>query len=124
MRRMRWLNEHVINRSKTALFFLWSRLAFVPSFVKRNARAVVYGLCTVGVLWWLSGFGGRQGLWQVYKLRLVEQDLTRRVQALEVEHQKVLVKLDRFRKDPLAQEEAVREGLGYVRPNELTFEIE
>jgi cell division protein FtsB len=72
---------------------------------------------------WISGIFGNSGLIQAYKLSLVKRELSLRISALEKEKLKLNQTYHELQSDSFVQEQAIRDTLGYVGPNELVFEI-
>ena len=84
------------------------------------ALAVVLLTWTVSI----SGVFGNSGLLQAYRLSRVQRDLDLRVRALENDHVRLQTMAQALEKDPLVQEYAIRETLGFVRDKELVFEFQ
>ena len=74
-------------------------------------------------VFWISGIFGNSGLIQAYKLSLVKRELSLRISALEKEKIKLNQTHHELQSDSFVQEQAIRDTLGYVGPNELVFEI-
>ena len=71
----------------------------------------------------ISGIFGNSGVVQAYKLSQVRRDMTLRIKALDNEKLRLQASLQALERDPLTQELAIRETLGFVRSNELVFEV-
>lgn len=76
-----------------------------------------------GWLIWISGVFGNSGVLQAYQLAQVRRDMSLRVRALENERVYLKTNLRALEHDPLVQEQAIRETLGFVRSGELVFEF-
>lgn len=88
-------------------------------------RKRVWFVCGGLLLWgvWISGIFGNSGLIQMRNLAEVKRDMTLRIKALENEKLKLTGSLSSLEHDPLVQEQAIRETLGFVRSGELVFEF-
>lgn len=97
-------------------------------FSLRNDRGRIqktWYVVGAAVLWltWISGVFGNNGILQASRLSDARHELTMRVKAMEAEKQRLEASLAGLHKDPVAQEKAIRETLGFVRENELVFEF-
>lgn len=77
------------------------------------------------VVWavWISGVFGNSGVLQAYRLANARYEFGQRIKALESEKSVLESALSGLERDPLSQERAIRESLGFVRENELVFEF-
>lgn len=73
---------------------------------------------------WISGVFGNSGVLQAYRLSNARYELGQRIKALESEKARLEAHLAGLDHDPLSQERAIRETLGFVRENELVFEFQ
>jgi cell division protein FtsB len=72
---------------------------------------------------WISGAFGNSGIIHAYQLSKLRREMSLKVSALETERLRLSKQLNLLEHDPLTQEKAVREVLGYVRPTEIIFEF-
>jgi cell division protein FtsB len=93
-------------------------------------RGITPLLLLVGVLVLLNGllfqsiFFSSQGIFGFRKQCAQVEDLETKMLNLREENQKLFRKIQAFKNSPRAQEKMVREGLGWIRENELLIEFQ
>ncbi|MBI2604646.1 MAG: septum formation initiator family protein [Deltaproteobacteria bacterium] len=100
------------------------RKAEVKPFLEQGRRKgrILLALFAAWIVW-ISGVFGNSGVLQAYRLSNARYELGQRIKALESEKSVLESALSGLERDPLAQERAIRETLGFVRENELVFEF-
>jgi cell division protein FtsB len=89
----------------------------------KTRRHWIYLSILAAWLVWISGVFGNSGVWQAYQLAQVRRDMALKIRALENEKIRLQSVAHDLEKNPYTQEVAIRETLGFVRPNELVFEF-
>jgi cell division protein FtsB len=71
----------------------------------------------------LLAMAGERGFFEVYQFNRHLRHVESRIQALEVENERMRLQVIGLRSDPYQIEKLAREDLGLVRPDEIIFEI-
>ena len=71
----------------------------------------------VGLFHFLEGFHG----WQ--EARTMKQQYLEELKELELEHDRLKVRIEKLKTDAFTKEQLVREKLGYVKPGETVYKI-
>jgi cell division protein FtsB len=91
--------------------------------IEKQHRIVIGGGIGCFSLLWLLAMAGDGGFFEVYRFNRHLQHVESRIQALEVENERLRTQVTRLRSDPYQIEKLAREDLGLVRPDEIIFEI-
>jgi cell division protein FtsB len=91
--------------------------------IEKQHRIVIGGGIGCFLLLSLLAMAGDRGFFEVYQFSRHLQHIEGRIQALEVENERLRMQVTRLRSDPYQIEKLAREDLGLVRPDEIIFEI-
>jgi cell division protein FtsB len=91
--------------------------------IEKQHRIVIGGGIGCFLLLSLLAMAGERGFFEVYQFNHHLQHVESRIQALEVENERMRLQLTGLRSDPYQIEKLAREDLGLVRPDEIIFEI-
>ena len=91
--------------------------------IEKQHRIVIGGGIGCFLLLSLLAMVGERGFFEVYQFNRYLQHVESRIQALEVENERMRLQLTGLRSDPYQIEKLAREDLGLVRPDEIIFEI-
>jgi cell division protein FtsB len=91
--------------------------------VEKQHRIVIGGGIGCFLLLSVLAMAGDGGFFEVYQFNRHLQQMERRIQALEVENERLRKQVTGLRNDPYQIEKLAREDLGLVRPDEIIFEI-
>jgi cell division protein FtsB len=91
--------------------------------IEKQHRIVIGGGIGCFLLLSLLAMAGERGFFEVYQFNRHLQHVESRIQALEVENERMRLQLTGLRSDPYQIEKLAREDLGLVRPDEIIFEI-
>jgi cell division protein FtsB len=91
--------------------------------IEKQHRVVIGGGIGCFLLLSLLAMAGDRGFFEVYQFNHHLQHVERRIQALEVENERLRVQVTGLRSDPYQMEKLAREDLGLVRPDEIILEI-
>jgi len=91
--------------------------------IEKQHRIVIGGGIGYFLLLSLLAMAGERGFFEVYQFNRHLQHVESRIQALEVENERMRLQLTGLRSDPYQIEKLAREDLGLVRPDEIIFEI-
>jgi cell division protein FtsB len=91
--------------------------------IEKQHRIVIGGGIGCFLLLSLLAMAGERGFFEVYQFNRHLQHVESRIQALEVENERMRLQLTGLRSDPYQIEKLAREELGLVRPDEIIFEI-
>jgi cell division protein FtsB len=91
--------------------------------IEKQHRIVIGGGIGCFLLLSLLAMAGERGFFEVYQFNRHLQNVESRIQALEVENERMRLQLTGLRSDPYQIEKLAREDLGLVRPDEIIFEI-
>ena len=91
--------------------------------IEKQHRIVIGGGIGCFLLLSLLAMAGERGFFEVYQFNRHLQHVESRIQALEVENERMRLQLTGLRSDPYQMEKLAREDLGLVRPDEIIFEI-
>jgi cell division protein FtsB len=91
--------------------------------IEKQHRIVISGGIGCFLLLSLLAIAGERGFFEVYQFSRHLQHVERRIQALEVENERLRMQVIGLRSDPYQIEKLAREDLGLVRPDEIIFEI-
>jgi cell division protein FtsB len=91
--------------------------------IEKQHRIVISGGIGCFLLLSLLAMAGERGFFEVYQFNRHLQHVESRIQALEVENERMRLQLTGLRSDPYQIEKLAREDLGLVRPDEIIFEI-
>jgi cell division protein FtsB len=91
--------------------------------IEKQHRIVVGGGIGCFLLLSLLAMVGDRGFFEVYHFNRHLQQVEGRIQALEVENERLQLQVTGLRSDPYQIEKLAREDLGLVRPDEIVFEI-
>ena len=91
--------------------------------IEKQHRIVIGGGIGCFLLLSLLAMAGDRGFFEVYQFNRHLQHVESRIQALEVENERMRLQLTGLRSDPYQIEKLAREDLGLVRPDEIIFEI-
>ena len=91
--------------------------------IEKQYRIVIGGGIGCFLLLSLLAIAGERGFFEVYQFSRHLQHVESRIQALEVENERLREQVTGLRSDPYQIEKLAREDLGLVRPDEIIFEI-
>ena len=91
--------------------------------IEKQHRIVIGGGIGCFLLLSLLAMAGERGFFEVYQFNRHLQHVESRIQALEVENERMRLQVIGLRSDPYQIEKLAREDLGLVRPDEIIFEI-
>jgi cell division protein FtsB len=91
--------------------------------IEKQHRIVIGGGIGCFLLLSLLAIAGERGFFEVYQFSRHLQHVESRIQALEVENERLRMQVTGLRSDPYQIEKLAREDLGLVRPDEIIFEI-
>jgi cell division protein FtsB len=91
--------------------------------IEKQHRIVIGGGIGCFLLLSLLAIAGERGFFEVYRFSRHLQHVESRIQALEVENERLRMQVTGLRSDPYQIEKLAREDLGLVRPDEIIFEI-
>ena len=91
--------------------------------IEKQHRIVIGGGIGCFLLLSLLAMAGERGFFEVYQFNRHLQHVESRIQALEVENERMRLQVTGLRSDPYQIEKLAREDLGLVRPDEIIFEI-
>ncbi len=91
--------------------------------IEKQHRIVIGGGVGCFLLLSLLAMAGERGFFEVYQFNRHLQHVESRIQALEVENERMRLQLTGLQSDPYQIEKLAREDLGLVRPDEIIFEI-
>ena len=91
--------------------------------IEKQHRIVIGGGIGCFLLLSLLAMAGDRGFFEVYQFHRHLQHIENRIQALEVENERLRTQVTGLRSDPYQIEKLAREDLGLVRPDEIIFEI-
>jgi cell division protein FtsB len=91
--------------------------------IEKQHRIVIGGGIGCFLLLSLLAIAGERGFFEVYQFSRHLQHVESRIQALEVENERLRMQVTKLRSDPYQIEKLAREDLGLVRPDEIIFEI-
>ena len=91
--------------------------------IEKQHRIVIGGGIGCFLLLSLLAMAGERGFFEVYQFNRHLQHVESRIQALEVENERLRMQVTKLRSDPYQIEKLAREDLGLVRPDEIIFEI-
>jgi cell division protein FtsB len=91
--------------------------------IEKQHRIVISGGIGCFLLLSLLAIAGERGFFEVYQFSRHLQHVESRIQALEVENERLRMQVTKLRSDPYQIEKLAREDLGLVRPDEIIFEI-
>ena len=91
--------------------------------IEKQHRIVIGGGIGCFLLLSLLAMAGERGFFEVYQFSRHLQHVESRIQALEVENERLRMQVTKLRSDPYQIEKLAREDLGLVRPDEIIFEI-
>jgi len=91
--------------------------------IEKQHRIVIGGGIGCFLLLSLLAMAGDRGFFEVYQFNRHLQHVESRIQALEVENERMRLQVTGLRSDPYQIEKLAREDLGLVRPDEIIFEI-
>jgi cell division protein FtsB len=91
--------------------------------IEKQHRIVIGGGIGCFLLLSLLAMAGERGFFEVYQFNRHLQHVESRIQALEVENERMRLQLTGLRSDPYQIEKLARGDLGLVRPDEIIFEI-
>jgi cell division protein FtsB len=91
--------------------------------IEKQHRIVIGGGIGCFLLLSLLAMAGERGFFEVYQFNRHLQHVESRIQALEVENERMRLQLTGLQSDPYQIEKLAREDLGLVRPDEIIFEI-
>jgi cell division protein FtsB len=91
--------------------------------IEKQYRIVIGGGIGCFLLLSLLAIAGERGFFEVYQFSRHLQHVESRIQALEVENERLRMQVTGLRSDPYQIEKLAREDLGLVRPDEIIFEI-
>jgi cell division protein FtsB len=91
--------------------------------IEKQHRIVIGGGIGCFLLLSLLAMAGDRGFFEVYQFNRHLQHIERRIQALEVENERLRIQVTGLRSDPYQIEKLARQDLGLVRPDEIVFEI-
>jgi cell division protein FtsB len=91
--------------------------------IEKQQRIVIGGGIGCFLLLSLLAMAGERGFFEVYQFNRHLQHVESRIQALEVENERMRLQLTGLQSDPYQIEKLAREDLGLVRPDEIIFEI-
>jgi hypothetical protein len=91
--------------------------------IEKQHRIVIGGGIGCFVLLALLAMAGDGGFFEVYQFNRHLQQVEKRIEALEVENERLREQVSGLRSDPYQIEKLAREDLGLVRPDEIIFEI-
>ena len=91
--------------------------------IEKQHRVVIGGGIGCFLLLSLLAMAGDRGFFEVYQFNRHLQHVESRIQALEVENERLRLQVTGLRSDPYQIEKLAREDLGLVRPDEIIFEI-
>ncbi len=90
---------------------------------RSNPKAVLFFLATLGWCTWISGLFGNAGLLQAYRLADTRFEMQMKIKALETENIRLEHSFKLLENDPVTQERAIRDTIGFVKENEIIFEF-
>jgi cell division protein FtsB len=91
--------------------------------IEKQHRIVIGGGIGCFLRLSLLAIAGERGFFEVYQFSRHLQHVESRIQALEVENERLRMQVTKLRSDPYQIEKLAREDLGLVRPDEIIFEI-
>jgi cell division protein FtsB len=91
--------------------------------IEKQHRIVIGGGIGCFLLLSLLAIAGDGGFFEVYQFNRHLQHAERRIQALEVENERLRTQVTGLQSDPYQIEKLARQDLGLVRPDEIIFEI-
>jgi cell division protein FtsB len=91
--------------------------------IEKQHRLVIGGGVGCFLLLSLLALAGDRGFFEVYQFHHHLRHVESRIQALEVENERLRTQVTGLRGDPYQIEKLAREDLGLVRPDEIVFEI-
>lgn len=92
-------------------------------FWRSNPKTVLVIFAALAWCIWISGIFGNAGLLQAYRLADARFELQMKIKALETENIRLEHAHNLLENDPITQERAIRDTIGFVKSDELVFEF-
>ena len=89
----------------------------------RVRTAVTLGLVFFALVLVLDGLVGERGLIANRQARQAYEEESRALENVRTQNRYLREQIERLKSDPAAMEEAVRRGLGYIKPGEKVFYV-
>jgi cell division protein FtsB len=100
-----------------------ARTRGTPETASSRRRFLQYGLTFIACLLIVNAFAGDRGLIEIRRVEREYRQVEGQLNVLRVENARLREEARRLREDPKAIEEAAREELGLMRPDEVLFII-